>query len=196
MRAPKSTPLLPLALALLSMAALSACAGDGNFTQTTDGPDIVEGAGELSLDGGKLVWTELEPGVSIGNTLYFENVGELNLIIKQARITDSAGGTFYLPETEDKTVGPGDTYEMSVVATLPGDQPKTGKLQVKTNDPLFTDFIVELEAYPVGWDTGGDTGDTGDTGTDTGDTGTDTGTDTGGDTGTDTGGDTGVDTGE
>ena len=187
MRVPKSTSLLPLAMALLTLGALSACAGDGNFTQTPDGPDVVEGAGELSLANAKLVWTELEPGVSVGNTLYFENVGELNLIIKQARVTDSAGGTFYLPETEDKTVGPGDSYEMSVVATLPGDQPKVGKLQVKTNDPLFIDFIVDLEAYPAGWDTGGDTGDSGD---DTGDSGDDTGgTD---DTGKDTGRDTGI----
>ncbi|MFT5584060.1 MAG: hypothetical protein ACI9VR_001645 [Cognaticolwellia sp.] len=188
----KFKSLLPLAVALLSIGALSACAGDGNFSQTTDGPDVTEGAGELSLAGATLVWTELEPGVSVGNTLYFENVGELNLIIKQARVTSSAGGTFYLPETEDKTVGPGDSYEMSVVATLPGDQPKSGKLQVKTNDPLFTDFIVDLEAYPVGWDTGTDTGDSG---TDTGDSGADTGTDTGTDTG-DSGTDTGTDTGE
>ncbi len=171
----------PLALCVF---ALSACAGDGGFTQTADGPEIVEGAGELSIAEGKLVWTEMEPGVSVGNTLVFENVGELNLIIKEARITDSAGGTFYLPETEDKTVGPGTSYDMAIVATLPGDQPKTGTLRVKTNDPLYTEFMVEMEAYPVGWDTGGDTGDTG---SDTGDTGSDTG-DTGGkDTGADTG---------
>ena len=155
----KSTSLLPLALAFVSFGALSACAGEGNFSQNTDEPDVIEGAGELALTDAKLVWTELEPDISVGNTLYFENVGEQNLIIKQARVTDSAGGTFYLPETEDKTVGPGDSYEMSVVATLPGDQPKVGKLQVKTNDPLYTDFIVDLEAYPVGWDTGADSGE-------------------------------------
>ena len=160
---------------------LLACKGETQFSQTTPDVPEVDGVGMLELSATELVWTELVPGTASGQILEISSVGEQNLVVYQARLTSSANGQFYMEMLEDKTVGPGVTLEIPIVANLNRDKEIEGTLEVQTNAEEYLTFDIPLFAYPEGYeppDTGGE--DTGpkDTG------GEDTGPkDTGGDGG-------------
>jgi len=169
---------------MLLITTLLACQGDQTFSQQDADVDNVEGAGMLTYTPKLMTWTDLEVGNTVGQTLTINSVGELNLLIYEARLIQSANGQFYMGETEDKTLGPGQELAIDVVCSLNRDQPIEGVLEVKTNDLDHITFEVPLQAFPLGWtdDTGGggsDTGAGGDTGSggDTGGGSSDTGTD-------------------
>ena len=148
-----SVPLLGLAILFAA-----GCDSDTGFSNNPDDVQTVEGTGTVGEVPTELVWTELTPGVLGGRSFQVENVGEQNLIIYQARLTNSANGVFYLPETKDKTIGPGQSYTIDITAELPGDKEKHGAIEVKTNDVDSLTFTLDLHAYPEGWeppDTGG-----------------------------------------
>ncbi len=182
---------------MLFILALWGCQ-DQTFSQHDADIDNVEGAGVLTYSPEILLWTDLEVGNTVGQAVTIDSVGELNLMVYEARIIQSANGQFYMSETEDKTIGPGGSLPIDVVCSLNRDQPIEGVLQIKTNDVDHITFEVPLQAFPLGWteDTGDTGGDTGDTGGDTGDSGGDTGDSGGEDTGGDTGDTGGEDTGD
>jgi hypothetical protein len=167
-------------LIALTILFAAGCDSDTGFSNNPDDVQTVEGTGSVGEVPTELVWTELKPGVLGGRSFVVENVGEQNLVIYMARLTNSANGVFYLPETRDKTIGPGGTYQIDITAELPGDKEKHGALEVKTNDVDNLTFTLDLHAYPEGWepeDTGGG-GDSADSGDDSGE---DSGEDSGGD---------------
>ena len=162
---------------MLLILSLWACQGDQTFSQQDADVEDVQGAGVLTYSPLELLWTDLEEGNTVGQTLTIESVGELNLLLYEARIIQSANGQFYMEETEDKTLGPGTSLEIPVVCSITRDQPIDGVLQVKTNDIDHISFEIPLRAIPLGWveDTGDSTTDSGDSTTDSGDSTTDSG---------------------
>lgn len=147
------------------------CAAETNLSNTGQDVNEVEGAGILTYSPEIMIWEDLEVGLTSGQTLTINSVGELNLVVKQARLIDSANGQFYMEETEDKTIGPGNSLDIAVVATLNKDKSITGTLRVETNDLDHISFDIPLEAHPIGANTAdsGDPGDSGDPVTDSGD---------------------------
>lgn len=157
---------------------------DTGLTNGGGGGDTVPGTGRLELSTLDMVITDVEVGYSKSSPLTITSIGDGNLLIYEIRIVADATDAFYFDEVEDVELAPKQSVTYNVVADLPDENPATGELRIRSNDPDYASFNLPLSAYPLGWDTGGTTG--GDTGGDTGSGGT-----TGGDTGGDSGGTSG-----
>jgi len=141
--------------------ALLACQQDTYLNTTTTDVTDVQGAGDVEISATELVWTDLNIGEVTGQTLYIHSIGELNLVLYEARLISTGNGAFYIEETEDKVIAPGVSYELLVVANVDNDNVRQGTLRLKTNDIDALEMLIELTAS-----TGIDDAD--DTGTDTG----------------------------
>ncbi len=165
---------------LMLLGALGACTNETNFSRQEDDVGVVEGNGELLLEPDTVDLWELVPLITTSETLNIANVGENNLVIYEARIITSGGGTFYLPpewSSEQRTVAPGQSIDMILAATLAVEGTQEGSLRIKSNDVNLLERYVTLRATtdaPPSETAPPDTGDTrstGDTGGSTGDTG-------------------------
>lgn len=150
--------------ATIALALALGCSAETNLSNTGQDVAEVEGAGVLTYSPEVLVWNDLTVGTTSGQTLTINSTGELNLNVYQARLIDSANGQFYMEETEDKVIGPGQSLDIAIVVTLAKDKDIEGILQVETNDLDHITFTVPLQAHPIVEDPidSGDTGDTDD----------------------------------
>ncbi len=182
--------------ALLTLLAvpLIGCTNDVNFSRQEDDIDHVSGNGELSMDPWEVALYGLVPEITTSETLTITNIGDNNLVIYEARIITSGGGTFYVPDewqSEQHTVAPSQSIDLIVAATLAAEGTQTGSIRIKSNDvnvlERYVDLMATTDPEPVDTPTGGsDTGTTRDSGDPTGDSGDPTGDS--GDPGTATGG--------
>jgi len=160
-------------MTLLLLSALGACTNDVNFTRQQDDVEVVEGNGEMLMEPATVDLYGLVPEITTSETLRIENVGTNNLLVYEARIITSGGGTFYLPDewmTTERTVAPGQSIDMIVAATLAAEGTQEGSLRIKSNDVNLLERYVTLRATSDPEETTGT--DPGDTGTGPGDSGT------------------------
>lgn len=160
------------ALPLLFSALLLGCVNDTNFTKQQNDIEVVSGSGVLVLEPATVDLWGLTPEVTASETLVLNNLGDNNLVIYEARLISSGGGTFYLPtewQTTERTIAPNQALEMIVAATLSEPGTAEGSLRIKSNDDTLERYVT-LRAT-----TDSAVGDTGATGGDTGATGGDTG---------------------
>ena len=149
--------------------ALLACQTDTSFNNNTTDVTDVAGTGNMELSETEMTWTEMTVGNAASQTLFINSVGELNLVLYEARLIATGNGAFYIEETEDKVIAPGSAYELIIVANVDNDNLREGTLRLKTNDLDNQEVLIPLTASTGtggGDDTGGggdDTGGGGDT---------------------------------
>ncbi len=137
------------ALPLLFAAGLLACENESGFTRQEDDVDVVSGNGEMVLEPDSVDLWGLTPENTTAETLVVMNVGENNLVIYRARIINSGEGTFYLPDEwkdSERTIGPGQSLDMILAATLAEEGTKEGSLHIESNDVNTLDHYVTLRA--------------------------------------------------
>lgn len=160
---------------MLLMALLAACQTDTSFNNNTEDVTDVQGKGDMELSAFELTWENMDLGQAESQTLLIKSIGELNLVLYEARIISTGNGAFYIEETEDKVIAPGTTYELVVVANVDNDNLREGTLRLKTNDLDYSEVLIPLlgsTSEVGGEDTGADDTGADDTGTeDTGDAG-------------------------
>ena len=149
---------------MLLMALLAACQTDTSFNNNTEDVADVQGKGDMDLSALELTWSNMGLGQAESQTLLIKSIGELNLVMYEARIISTGNGAFYIEETEDKVIAPGTTYELVVVANVENDNLREGSLRLKTNDLDFAEILIPLTAW---------TGDVGSEDTGSEDSGTD-----------------------
>jgi hypothetical protein len=162
---------MPRALPLLLLSALVACTTDTNFTRQQDDVEVVEGNGEMLIEPSSVNLYGLVPEITTSETLRIENVGDNNLVLYEARIITSGGGTFYLPEewlTTERTVAAGQSIDMIIAATLGAEGTQEGSLRIKSNDVNLLERYVTLQATSDPEETETTPGDTGTTPAETG----------------------------
>ena len=148
---------------------------DTGLTNGGGGGDTVPGTGRLELSTDTIEITDIQIGYSKSAPFTITSIGDANLIIYEIRIIADATDAFFFEDVEDVELAPKQAATYNVVADLDEAVKATGELRIRTNDPDYASFNIQLSAYPEGWvDTGGATG---------GDTGGGTGGDTGGNTG-------------
>ncbi len=140
--------------------ALLACQQDTHLNNNTTDVADVEGAGDVEISATEMVWTDLTLGEVTGQTLYIRSVGELNLVLYEARLINTGNGAFYIEETENKVIATGVSYELLVVANVDNDNLRQGTLRLKTNDIDALETLIDLTASTGTGveDTGSDTG--------------------------------------
>ena len=133
-------------------ALLVACQGDKVAVEAAE-EDTAAPAGEpgrLAWSPGVLQFTELEPGVTGSAEAIIENTGTGALLVELLAIGDSASGTFYMQESEDVELLPGESMDALVTATLAGEGYQHGALRIRSDDPEGGDVRVPLCAYSAG----------------------------------------------
>lgn len=139
---------------------LAACNGDTSFTSTGENEDEIQGSGGLSYSPEMLVFSELAVGNTVSQDITFNSIGDVNLNLYEVRTINTGGGVFYVPDTQDLLIGPGNSLDVTVTATLSADAPAEGRLRVKSSDADYIEFYIDLLAYPVGYQPP-DSGDSG-----------------------------------
>jgi hypothetical protein len=161
------------AIPLLSLL-FAACQTDTGFTHQDDDGSAIEGDAKMELSATVVVWEDLNLAQTYSRELIISSTGERNLLIYEARVIDSAGGVFYLPDEwkdNEKTIMPGTSVTMVLTAYFDEDSEAgttaEGSLKIRSNDVDETEHLLSLTAtLASGVDTGGvDTGESSDTGT-------------------------------
>lgn len=153
---------LKLGSAVWLTLALTACGGgETNFSNSQQDNQNQVGTGMLEvIPAAGVVWEGLVPGYPCTEYVRIDSVGIENLNIDRVDIVDSGDGVFSLPDTHSNiTIAPGDSYELTVQASLSSLTLVTGELRIKSNDEETVDLRLPLTANPAAdWDTG-DTGE-------------------------------------
>lgn len=147
---------------MLLLTFLLACGGETGFSVVQTGVGTLEGDARMVLTPAtEVVWTDMRLDLTVAAEILVESTGEIPLTLYEARIINSGGGVFYLPDIwlEDTVVEPGESDTMLLTATLHLAEPAFGQLRVKCNDADAVEYLLDLAAYPEGW-----TGTTGTTG--------------------------------
>ncbi len=144
------------------LAALLACQGDTGFS--TNQQDVQTDLGDpgLSYSPQEITFTDLEVGPSYSKPLSFQATGDADLVIYLVSVTGDSSMAFSVyGAEEDLRIAPGDSAEITVLATLSQAAPATAELLVQSNVSDMLEFTIPLSAWPADRQGAGDTGDTG-----------------------------------
>lgn len=93
-----------------------------------------------------LEFADLEVGYAMSRELEVRNVGEGTLTIDSARLTDDAGGVFFMEEIEDLDLAAGESVGWTVAATMRTQGEAEGVLRIASDDPAAPEWDVPLHA--------------------------------------------------
>ena len=114
--------------------------------------DEVEGNAAVTWSPAELIFTDMNPGITYSQPVTMESVGEVDLRTYAARVVDDLDAAFEVYEEDTSaTTAPGQIHEVLILASIEGDQPAFGSLEIETNDPDQLTFSLPVSAYPTGW---------------------------------------------
>lgn len=150
---------LPLVLVAGLMA--GGCPAQTGLSNTHEGVYDVQGNARVEFAPEELVWTDLATDSTTDAELVLSSVGDLNLVIYEVRLLNSADGVFFIEQIEDRTIAPGSALTVLATASLIDNQPAEGMARIKTNDSEQLELMVPLFAWPEGYEPPEDSGDLG-----------------------------------
>jgi hypothetical protein len=147
-----------IALMFLTMACDSST---GLRVPKDSGPEVL-GTVVLQLSAESLDIYDATVGVGRSGTVVATSAGDADLQLYEVKIVDDPGDQFFMQEFDDTVaLGPAETLDLTIVATLAAEEPATCRIRVRSDDPNATEVFIPVNAWPLGWDTSDSGGDAG-----------------------------------